>query len=573
MSQQINQKHSQHQNHAKKRIVIIGGVAGGASAAARARRLSEDATITLIEKGPFVSFANCGLPYHVGGVIEDRAKLLVQTPKSLKARFNIDVHVETEAIEIKRQEKQVIVKDLKSGKESAIPYDELILSTGAESFRPTIPGIDSPFVFTLQTIPEMDRLMSWIKEKNPKHATVIGGGFIGLETAENLAHKGIAVTIVEMGDQLFAPVDLEMAQLIHRKFRAHHIDLKLKTQLTAIETVQGQSHVSFSTGEKLKTDLVVMAIGVRPRTALAEKAGLQLGARKGVQVNSKMQTSDPHIFAVGDMVEVMNPLTKESGLVPLAGPANRQGRIAADVIFGKDVEYRGTIGTSICKLFNLTAATTGANQKTLKRLQIPHESITLHPSNHATYYPGAEQMVLKLIFAKNDGKILGAQIIGHHGVDKRIDVLSTAIQAGMTIHDLENLELAYAPPYSSAKDPVNFAGFVAANVASGDHRMIHAEEVELLLKQGAQMIDVRTANEFEQGTLPTAKNISVDHLRERMSELDPKKKIIVHCRVGLRGYVAQRILTQHGFDCVNLDGGYLSWQMYQESIGTKLATV
>ena len=541
------------------KLVIIGGVAAGASTAARARRLSETAEITLIEKGQYVSFANCGLPYHIGGVIPERRSLLVQTPASLKARFNINVLTETEATIINRSSRTVTLKNLKAGTESEMKYDKLVLSTGALAFKPPIPGIDIASVFTLQTLNDLDDIMKHIAGKETKTAVVIGGGFIGLEAAENLVHKGVNVTLIEADKQVMPPMDHEMAALLHKHLSDNGINLLLNKKVTGISEKNGITSVYTDDGLSIETGMVILSIGVRPRSELAKAAGLDIGVTGGIHVNDKLQTSDPDIYAAGDVIEIVNPISGLPGFVPLAGPANRQGRIAADQIFGHDSRYRGTIGTSICRVFDLSAGVVGCNEKYLKKNNITYEKAIIHAANHATYYPGASIITFKLLFKPDTGAILGAQAVGADGVDKRIDVISTAIAGRLTVFDLEHLELAYAPPYGSAKDPVNLIGFVASNIIRKDHKIIHAEEIKSIDPGSSLLLDVRTASEFRYGHIPGAVNIPVDELRQRMNELPSDKKILINCQVGLRGYVAQRMLTLSGFDAVNMPGGYRSW--------------
>ncbi len=543
------------------KLVIIGGVAGGATAAARARRLSETSEITIIEKGPYVSFANCGLPYHISGVIPQRNSLLVQTPESLKSRFNIDVRINTEAIAINREKHTVTIKDLKSGIESDLAYDRIILSPGSLAFKPPIPGIDLPQIFTLQTIPDLDAIMKWISEKKVRRAAVIGGGFIGVEAAENLKERGIAVSIIEADKQVMPPIDPEMAELIHQHLRVMGVELFLEKKVKAIVEKNGALSIATEDGTSIETDMAILAIGVRPRSELAKKAGLETGPMGGITVNDRLQTSDPDIYAVGDAIEIHNPLSGLPGYIPLAGPANRQGRIAADQVFGRDSRYRGTMGTSICKIFSLSAGAVGVSEKYLKRMNMSYKKTIIHAGNHANYYPGSEPIALKLLFTPDKGAILGAQAIGTEGVDKRIDVIAAAAAGGLTVFDLEHLELSYAPPYSSAKDPVNMAGFTAANMIRGDHIVIHAEDIPGIDPAAALLLDVRTAGEYKRGNIPGSINIPVNELRPRMKELDKEKKIIIYCQVGLRGYVAQRMLTLSGFDAVNLSGGYKTWCM------------
>jgi NADPH-dependent 2,4-dienoyl-CoA reductase/sulfur reductase-like enzyme/rhodanese-related sulfurtransferase len=542
----------------KPKIVIIGGVAGGASAAARARRLSESAEIILIERGPHISFANCGLPYHIGGVIKERKKLLVQTPEAMKKRFNIDVRINTEALKIDRVQKHVVIKNLADNCEYTESYDYLILSPGAEPIRPPLSGADGPNVFTLRNMADMDAIIKSIETIKPRRAVVVGGGYIGLEMAENLIHRGLAVTIVEMEKQLMTPADPEMAFPLQQELKRHGVDLRLGAAVAAIQHKQNGITARLSASDAIDCDILILSIGVRPESRLAKDAGLQIGPRGGIIVNAFMQTSDPAVYAVGDAVEVEDFVAGFKTQIPLAGPANRQGRIAASHILGQKLEYKKTQGTAVCKVFDLTIAMTGLNEKTLVRQNIPYEKIYVHPADHATYYPGASSISLKLLFDPQTGKVLGAQAIGTAGVDKRIDVLAVAIRAGMTVYDLEDLELCYAPPYGSAKDPVNYAGFVAANVLRGDAKLCHAAEV-VDLKENQLLLDVRTAGEVHAGTIPGAVNIPIDELRNRLDELPKQKEILVFCQVGLRGYLACRILSQNGFNCRNLSGGYKTW--------------
>jgi len=546
------------------KIVIIGGVAGGASAAARARRLSENSSITLLEKGPYVSFANCGLPYALGGVIEDREDLLLQTPESLKERFNLDVKIKTQVLSIDREKRNVVARNETTQSLETYPYDKLILSMGAEAIRPPLPGINSKGVFTLQTIPDMDAVKNWIQQHGSRSATIIGGGFIGIETAENLVKLGLKVTLIERTDQVFPPTDRDIANLIHTEMQKHGVSLLLESELKTIEELTGNKlRITFLANNRtdyLDSDLVIMAIGVRPRSSIAKESGLILGKFGGIQVDEFMRTSDPSIYAVGDVVEATQPQFSQPTYIPLAGPANRQGRIAADHIFGKTHAYRGTWGASVCQVFDLTVATTGLSTKGLKKLDKPYEWITIHPNDHAGYYPGATPMTLKLVFDPTSGKILGSQIVGQGGVDKRIDVLSVALQSNMTVFDLEHLELAYAPPYGSAKDPVNMAGFVASNVIRKDTQVIHVQDLESALQKDTQLVDVRSSKEHQAGHIPSSMNLPIDSLRSEVERLDPKRPIIVYCQVGFRGYLAYRILSQLGFKVMNLDGGFKSWK-------------
>lgn len=547
------------------KLVIVGGVAGGASAAARARRLSEEAEIVMFERGEFISFANCGLPYHVSNVIPERSSLLVMTPPKFKARTNIDVRILHEVTRINRDRKTVTVRNLHTGETFEESYDKLILATGSSPVRPPIPGADDPDVMTLWTIPDMDRIRSRI-DAGAKQAVVIGGGFIGLEVAENLRERGLDVSLVEMLPQVLPPLDPEMTQPLTEMLQNHGIDVRLRQKVTRIRrpetdtTVSPQLQIDLDNDDCLTADLVVLSIGVRPNSELAQEADLDLGERRGIKVNEKLQTSDPDIYAVGDVDEVNDLVRHRPTQIPLAGPANRQARIAADVIFGRDSRYPGTLGTSVVKVFDLTAANTGANEKTLQQDGTEYQKIYIHPENHAGYYPGATTLSLKLLFAP-DGAILGAQCVGREGVDKRIDVLSTAILNGMTIEDLENLELAYAPPYGSAKDPVNFAGMVAANARRGDSDLVHANAIP----RDAFLLDVREEDEYAEGHIDNATLIPVGELRERLDEIPKDRLIAVYCKVGLRGYLAERVLKQAEFKAANLSGGWTTYCMYRDA--------
>lgn len=545
----------------KLRVVIVGGVAGGASAAARARRISEDAEIVMFERGPYISFANCGLPYHVGGTIKERSQLLLMSPESFAARFAVDVRVEHDVTAIDPVAHTVTARDLRTGTTATEHYDRLILSPGARAIVPPVPGSDGPGVFLLKTIPDMDALIAHLQATKARHAVVVGGGYIGLEAAENLRERGLEVTIVELAPQVMTPVDADMASLLHQHLRLHGVDLRLGAKMTRVESGDGRMRVVAEGSDDIVTDLVVMAVGVRPETELARNAGIKLGERGGIAVDEGMRTSAPDVYAVGDAVEVEDPVTLTRALIPLAGPANRQGRIAADNALGRQARYRGTRGTAVCKVFDLAVATTGASEKLLTKLGRTFRAVTVHPYSHATYYPGACRLTLKIIFDPSDGRLLGAQAVGPDGADKRIDVLATAITAGMTVYDLEHLELCYAPPYGSAKDPVNMAGFVAANILRGDHRAIDAGDVASLDPSTTLLLDVRQPPENKAGAIPGSVLIPLPELRRRVDELPRDKKVVVYCQVGLRGYVAQRLLTQRGFDCVNVVGGYLTWLM------------
>ena len=541
------------------KLVIVGGVAGGASAAARARRLNETAEIIIFERGEHISFANCGLPYHIGGVITDRSKLLVQTPEAMRKRFNIDVRLKSEVVAINRQQKHVIVRESPTGREYNQPYDKLILSPGAEPIRPNISGINSANVFTLRSIGDMDAIKNVVDKQNAGRAVIIGGGYIGLEMAEMLRRRKLDVSVVELENQVFGAIDPEMASVVASELRLHGVNLLLGTSVTAIEEGGQGLKVQLSSGESLNCTMVIVSIGVRPESKLAKDAGLSIGQRNGIVVDKHMQTSDPDIYAVGDAVEVEDFTTGFATLVPLAGPANRQGRIAADNIMGKSSTYYRTQGTGICKVFDLAVGMTGLNEKMLKRIGRKYEKVYIHPASHATYYPEASQMSLKLLFDQKDGKIIGAQAVGVDGIDKRIDVLAVSIRAGLTVRDLKDLELAYAPPYGSAKDPINYAGFVASNILDGYVRNCHVEDL-LNIGDDKLLVDVRTPGEFEVGTICGAINIPVDQLRDRLSELPKDKELMVFCQVGLRGYVACRILSQNSFSCRNLSGGYKTYR-------------
>jgi NADPH-dependent 2,4-dienoyl-CoA reductase/sulfur reductase-like enzyme/rhodanese-related sulfurtransferase len=544
------------------RLVIVGGVAGGASAAARARRLCEDCEITIFERGPHVSFANCGLPYFVGGEIAQPDALLVQTPENLRARFNLDVRTRTEVLTIDRFSRQVRVRDLVTDQESAQPYDALILSTGAAPLKPPIPGIAREGHFTVRSIPDVQRIMNWTRDCKACRAVIVGGGYIGLEMAEQLTrHGGLAVSVVDCLPQVMAPLDPEMAAWLHGELRANGVELHLGDPVAAFETPQSNeqaraSVVVLKSGKRLPADTVILGLGVRPETNLARAAGLELGQLGGIRVNPHLQTSDPNIWAVGDAIEVRDAVIGQWALIPLAGPANRQGRIAADNIFGRPSRYEGTWGTAILRLFNLTAGCTGASEKTLRKAGLPHLALHLHPNSHAGYYPGAERIALKILFAPDTGRLLGAQALGHEGIDKRIDVLATALKAGMTVHDLAELELAYAPPYGSAKDPINLAGMAAQNVLAGDVQLAQWNEVSMLNPDQTALLDVRRADERAEGFIPGSLHIPLDSLRAQVALLPRDRELIVHCHTGQRSYYACRLLSQRGFRVRNLSGSW-----------------
>jgi NADPH-dependent 2,4-dienoyl-CoA reductase/sulfur reductase-like enzyme/rhodanese-related sulfurtransferase len=545
----------------KKRVVIVGGVAGGATCAARLRRLDESAEILVLDRGPYVSFANCGLPYHVGNVIQEEAKLLLATPGLFRERFNIEVRTRNEVTAIDRQARDVLVRDLETGREYREPYDALVLSPGAAPIRPPLPGIDHPGIFTLRTVPDSRGIREWIDSRKPRRAVVVGGGFIGLEMAENLVHRGLEVTIVEMANQLMPPLDPEMADFVRRRLATHTAHLQLGDGVAGFERAgDGSLVVRTQRGRSFGADLVVLAIGVRPESKLARDAGLEIGERGGIRVDQQMRTSDPRIWAVGDAVEVRNRVVDQWELIPLAGPANRQGRIAADVICGRDSRFKGAQGTAVCGFFGLTVALTGATEKALRRAGIEDfESVYLHPGHHAGYYPGAKPIHLKMVFRRSDGLVLGAQAVGEEGVERRIDVIATAIQMGATVFDLEEAELCYAPQYGAAKDPVNLAGMIAANVVRGDVDLARWRELHTA---EAFLLDVREPAEFHSGCLDGAVNIPLGQLRDRMNELPNDREIWVNCGVGQRSYYACRLLSQHGFRVCNLSGGYHTYRAW-----------
>lgn len=544
------------------KLLIIGGVAGGASAATRARRLSEEAQIILFERGPDVSFANCGLPYYVGGDIADRQKLLVTSPELLRTRFNLDVRTSSSVEAIDRAAKKVRVRELATGREYEESYDKLILAPGAAPIRPPLPGIDLPGIYTLRNLQDVDRIKERV-DQGIKHAVVVGAGFIGLELVENFVKRGIATTVVELQDQVLPPFDKEMTTPIVETLLEQGVSVLLSQSADAFEAVPEGFVVRLKSGERLPAQLVILGVGVRPENKLAADAGLKVGPRGGIQVNEYLQTSDPDIYAVGDAIEVKDFVSGDPTQVPLAGPANRQGRIAADNSFGRTVRYRGTQGTAIVGVFHRTAAMTGASAKVLRRSQRPFRMIYIHPAHHAGYYPGAEAMTLKLLFDPDSGRILGAQAVGSAGVDKRIDVLAVAIQAGMTVFDLEEMELAYAPQFGSAKDPINMAGFVAAGLLRGDHPQIDVATLLALPRDERPfLLDVRTPQEFASGGILDAANIPMDEIRSRLSEIPANREIAAYCQVGQRGYLATRILLQSGFSAVNVSGGYKAYRLF-----------
>ena len=538
------------------KTIIIGGVAGGASAAARLRRLDETAEIIILERGEFISFANCGLPYFIGGEITDRNMLTLQTPSSFRARFNIDVRVFSEAIKISPDTKTVTVKDLNTGKTYEESYDNIILSPGAEPFKPNISGVEADYVFTLRNIPDTLNIKRYLETTEPRSAVVVGGGYIGVEMAENLAKAGLQVSIVELADHLIAPLDFDMAADVHRYIKAKGIRLYLNNGVKAIDG----SKVILQNGE-ISADMVIMSVGVRPETSLAKDCGIVLNSRGSIIVDSRMRTNIPNIFAVGDAVEVKNYVTKSAAFIPLAGPANKQGRIAADNIAGFESEYKGTGGSAVLKLFDMTVATTGLNEKSAESAGLDFDKIYTYSASHASYYPGGNMMSVKILWDRKTLKIIGAQIVGFDGVDKRMDVIASAIRFDAKVTDLAELELCYAPPYSSAKDPVNMAGFVAENIISGKVKQFFWHDVENLPRDGSvTLLDVRTATERARGHIDGFMHIPLDSLRERINELPKDKPVYVHCHSGLRSYIACRILAGNGFDCYNLAGG---WRLYE----------
>ncbi|WP_226678942.1 CoA-disulfide reductase [Mesobacillus jeotgali] len=545
-----------------KKIVIVGGVAGGATTAARLRRLDEQTEIVMVERSEYISFANCGLPYYIGGAIQERDALLVQTVEGMSKKFNMDIRNLSEVTRIDRERKVVEIKNLKTGETYEENYDVLVLSPGASPIKPPIPGInEAEALFTLRNIPDTDKIKAYVDEQQPKKATVIGGGFIGVEMAENLWERGVEVTLVEMADQIMAPIDFEMASILHQHLREKGVNLVLEDGVKSFE--KNGKIINLNSGKQIDTDVVILAIGVAPENKLAKEAGLELGLRGAIRVNERLQTADVSIYAIGDAIEVKDYINGQATHIPLAWPANRQGRIVADHINGIDSKYQGTLGTSIAKVFDMTVAATGNNEKTLKRLGISYDVVHVHPSSHAGYYPGAFPIALKLIFDRETGKIFGAQAVSYDGADKRIDVLATAIKGGMTIFDLPDLELAYAPPYSSAKDPVNMAGYAAKNLAEGLVETVQWHEINDILADGGYLIDVREPIERDMGMIEGSVNIPLGELRDRLDEI-PTKEVYVYCQVGLRGYLATRILMQAGFKVKNLDGGYKTYSCVYE---------
>lgn len=554
-----------------KKILIVGGVAGGATAAARIRRLDEQAQVIVFERSGFVSYANCGLPYYIGGVIEDKEELTLQTPEMFLKRFRIDVRVHHEVTAIHPDKKTVTVKNLESGEVFEESYDKLLLSPGARPVQPNLPGAGMDHLFTLRTVEDTLRIRDFVVKEKPKSVVLAGGGYIGLEVAENLRELGMDVTIVQRPNQVLSPLDYEMAAFVHAKLREKGIHLMLGHSVEGFEKEGEKLWVLLKDEAPLKTDMVILAIGVAPETHLAKEAGLKLGIKDSIVVNERMETSAPDIYAVGDAVEVRHSVTGQPALISLAGPANKQGRIAADNICGGNSTYKGSQGSSVIKIFDMTVATTGLNERTAKSAGIDCDKVYLSPSSHASYYPGGTMMTMKVLFEKNTYKLLGAQFVGYDGADKRIDVLATAMNAGMTALELKDLDLAYAPPYSSAKDPVNMAGFMIDNLEKGTLRQFFWDEVGELPDDGSVfLLDARTPEEYARGHVNEFINIPLDELRDRLGEIPAGKPVYVMCQSGLRSYLACRILSQNHFDCYNFSGGYRLYEtIYKDCVAAK----
>jgi NADPH-dependent 2,4-dienoyl-CoA reductase/sulfur reductase-like enzyme/rhodanese-related sulfurtransferase len=549
------------------KLLIIGGVAGGATAAARARRLDERAEIILFERGEHISFASCGLPYYIGEVIKKREDLLVITAKAFMQRYNIDVRIFSEVIAIDTVNKQVQVKNLEAGETYRESYDKIILSPGAESVRPHLKGIELDNIFNLRNIPDSERIKAYADTKRPESAVVVGGGFIGLEMAENLVHRGVKTTIIEMLDQVMTPLDYEMAGIVHAHLKKKGVICELGNRVESFSKKEARIIVSTDKRKDIECDMVILAIGIRPENRLAREAGIEIGEHGAIKVGATMRTSNPDIYAVGDAVEMKHFVTGLPTMTALAGPANKQGRIAADNALGRKSMFKGTLASMVVKVFDLTVASTGASEKVLKQNNIPYLVSYTHSGSHASYYPGAMMMAIKLAFSPSNGKILGAQIVGMKGVDKRIDILATAIRGAMTVYELEELELAYAPPYSSAKDPINIAGFVAANILKGDVENINWDELSDLDREKDILIDLRNQDELDTaGVIEEAFHIPLNELREKLPELDREKNYIPFCAVGLRGYLGHRVLVQNGFHSKNLSGGYKTYLGAKEKI-------
>ena len=551
-----------------KKIIIVGGVAGGASTAARLRRLDENAEIIMVEKGEYISFANCGLPYYIGETISSRDKLIVQTVEETREKFNLDIRNLSEVTKIDKENKKVTIKNFVTEEIYEESYDVLVLSPGAKPIRPAIDGINScDNLFTLRNIPDTDKIKDFVDNKKPKHAAVVGGGFIGLEMAENLHSRGIEITLIEASNQVMAPVDIEMASIIHDHLIDKEVNLILNDGVAAFKN-EGKKIV-LTSGREISTDMIILSIGVRPETTIAKDANLKLNERGAIIVDNYMKTSDPNIYALGDAVEVTDFVNKKPTMIPLAWPANRQGRIVADNICGRKVEYKGTLGSSVAKVFDYTVATTGNNEKTLKRLGIEYKAIHIHPSSNAGYYPGAFPIAFKLLFNPKNGQIFGAQGVGLDGVEKRIDIIGTAIKGNLTVFDLQDVEACYAPPYNSAKDPVNMLGYYASNIIDGDLDIIQWNEIDSIDKNKSIVLDIREDFELVLGGIENSIHIPLSKLRNRLDEIPKDKMIYVTCQVGLRGYVACRVLSQKGFKCANIDGGiktYLSVKRAEENI-------
>lgn len=549
------------------KVLIVGGVAGGASAAARLRRLDEKAEIIMFERGEYISFANCGLPYYIGGEINKKSALTLQTPQSFNSRFNVDVRVWNEVTAIDPEKKQVTVHNVQTGEDYTESYDELILSPGAAPLVPKMDGVDDPRVFTLRNIPDTVKIRDYVEEEFPESAVVVGGGYIGVEMAENLKKAGLKVTIVELADHVIAPLDGDMAAEVHRYLRDQGVELMLGKAVQSMEDKGGKLTLHLSEGE-IETDMVILSVGVRPDTALAQGAGLELNPKGAIVVNEHMQTSKEHIYAVGDAIEIVDFVTGKKGYVPLAGPANKQGRIAADNICGIKSSYKNTLGSSVLKIFDMTVAMTGVNERAAQAAGLDYDKVYTYSQSHASYYPGGHGISIKTLYEKGTGKILGAQLVGYDGVDKRCDVIATAIRAGMTAYDLTELELCYAPPFGSAKDPVNFVGYVIENTLTGKVKNFFWNDVEKLPRDGSvTLLDVRTPSEREVGHIPGFIHIPLDELRQRAGELPQDKPVYIHCHSGLRSYLACRMLTGLGYDCYNLSGG---WRFYEIAVNDKL---
>ncbi len=542
------------------KVIVVGGVAAGASAAARLRRMDENAQIVMFERGEYISFANCGLPYYVGDVIQKREKLLVQTPKSMYRRFNIDIRIRSEVVKINGQDKNVEVKNLETGETYTETYDKLVLCPGATPKVPNLPGIQKKNVFLVRNVPDSDVIKEYIQIKEPKHAVVIGAGYIGMEMAEVLKHSGLQVSVIEASPQILGPLDPDMAAIVEKYIKEIGIDLYLNQTVTSLDGEDLVDQVVLSSGESIPADLIVLGMGVKPETKLAETGGVALGETGAIEVDEYLRTSVPDIYAAGDAIQVKDFVTGKNINLPLAGPANRQGWLIANNICGKELKYSGAQGTSIVKVVDMVAATTGKNEKALKAEGIDYVACHTHLASHASYYPGSSEMTVKMLFTPDEGKVLGAQIVGYDGVDKRIDVVAVAIRAGMNVFDLQELELAYAPPFSSAKDPINMTAYVAGNIVNGSVETIQWGEVADRAAAGSFLLDVRTVKEYKAGTVEGAYNVPVDEIRDRLDEIPKDKEIMLYCRAGLRSYIGCRILSQNGYKIKNISGGYLTYE-------------